>query len=266
MSFWFKSKKSKKSDNDQKKQEKPKYYVRFAEQSDIDRIVDFYSGNKHHNVRERDRVVMEKLAKTGSITFIEDEGGKIVASSITYPLKADNDGAEKQKWLEIGTTRIVMNGYPGFFDVLVSTQVLRAMLVEPPEDCFVAHMEHQVIQDKACKLGWRKFSPSEELKDVSNRTIDKKDLPDRSDNWYHYRAEGLPVTAKYLVDVMKNPVLKHAKTGEEIEVSFERVKNLMLFKNAVEELAEQDYGSMDKPDTSRGMREHRDKWLKKFGR
>ncbi len=243
---------------------KDKYYLRFACKKDISRILKFYDIHAHDNIRKREEELLTAKAESGSIAYLENEQGEIVASSISYGLDADVNGVNVQKWLEIGSTRVVLNGYPGLFDALTTAQVLRTVLVEPPEESFIAHMEHKFIQAKAEKLGWRKFSPSDEIKQISNKTINTGDLTDRSDNWYKFTVEGLPIKARYFMEIVKNPNLAHMKYDKEIEISFDRMKNFMLFKNAIEELANKDYGSVDNPKKNYGFKESRDKWLKRF--
>ena len=38
------------------------YYVRMSEASDIDKILEFYKINKHHNVRDRDADILRERA------------------------------------------------------------------------------------------------------------------------------------------------------------------------------------------------------------
>jgi len=135
----------------------PKLYIRFAEHKDLQNILDFYETNQHSNVRKREEKILEDLAGKGSIVLIEDEKGVIVASSISYPHSIEKNGAPSCQWVEVGSTRIVANGYPGLFDVMTTAQILRAYLVEPPEQCFVGHMEHKAVQGIAKRFGWKEF-------------------------------------------------------------------------------------------------------------
>ena len=191
-----------------KKDEPTKYYIRMAEASDIDNILDFYHANKHDNVRERDATVLEERADHGSIVIIEDEDGALVAASISYAHSIEKDGEDVVKWTEVGSTRIAgLNGYPGVFDIMTTAQILRAYLVEPPEECFVAHMEHEYIQQTAERLGWRSMTPPEALQNISDKTVGSDDMRDRSKDWYRFGVEGLPIMAKYMVDAMKSSTI-----------------------------------------------------------
>jgi hypothetical protein len=248
----------------QDKKEIPTYYLRMAVVEDIDKILDFYKANKHHNVRDRDPDVLKERADNGSIVLIEDEDGEIVATSISYAHNIEENGVERTEWVEIGSTRIAgLNGIPGVFDLMVVAQTLRAYLVEPPEDCFVAHMEHEYIQKTAERLGFRSCEPPKGLQEVSDKTVGTADMTDRSKDWYRMGVEGLPIMAQYMVDAWNKPTLKNKKTGEEIKISFERSTMLDKFKDTIENLAKRDYGSVDKPDLTEGIRKHRDDWLRR---
>ena len=56
-------------------------------------------------------------------------------------------------------------------------------------------------------------------------------------------------------------MLTNEKTGEKIKISFEKSSLIKKFKDNIENLSKQDYGSVDKPDLSKGIRRHRDNWL-----
>ncbi len=244
------------------KKEPKTYYIRMSEKVDIDRIVEFYKKNQHSNVRQRDLDILKERANHGSIVIIEDEDKNIVAASISYSHTVEENGVESVKWVEVGSTRIAgLNGFPGVFDLMTTTQILRSYLVEPPENCFVAHMEHDVIQNLAERLGWRKIDDSKDIQNASDKTINNTDIKDRSDDWYRFGVEGLPIMAKYMVDAWKKPVLTNEKTGEKIKISFEKSSLIKKFKYNIENLSKQDYGSVDKPDLSKGIRRHRDNWL-----
>ena len=246
----------------------PKYYIRFSQAEDLDRLVEFYTDNSHKNVRQREIDAMKPLIEDGFVAFIEDENGEVVGSSISYPHKVKENGVEKVKWLEIGTARITLNGYISLFDVMTVSQVLRAYLVEPPEDRFVARMDMPQVRALAERLGWRSFEPPEELLDISNSTVDqnKEAGKDRSDGWYQSGVEGLPVMAKFLIDALESPILTNKKTGDQVEISIERSKVLKIFKENIKNLTGRDYGSIDKPDMSKGVAKHRQEWLRRWAR
>lgn len=244
-----------------------KYYIRFSLAEDFDRISDFYDLNSHKNVLKRQLDLMRQLADDGSIVLVEDEKGKIVAASITYAhTVADKNGVEHVEWLEIGTTRCVLNGYPGLFDAMIAMQTLRSFLVEPPENMFVAQMETTPVQNLAKKLGWRSMDggPSAELLEAKKKTVTNGHAT--GNDWYVAGIESLPVTAKWMENAVDNPVLTNKKTGEKIELDFSKSTFFTMFRDEIKNLAKRDFGDVDNPDRNQNMHQRRDKWLKKFFR
>lgn len=247
----------------------PKYFIRFSNKNDFDNIVDFYELNAHKNVRKRQHDLMKQLAEDGAVVLIEDEKGKIVAASITYPHKVtDKNGVEHVQWQEIGTTRIVLNGYPGLFDAMVTMQTLRAFLVEPPEGTFVAQMHTAPVQGMAGKLGWRRMEEMPEgLMESKIKSVDPADAPHLStNNWFLCGVEALPVMASKMVKAIDNRILENKKTGEKIELDYSKSSFFRLFGDEIRELAKKDYGDVEKPDAKQNVRQRRDKWLKNFFR
>ena len=244
-----------------------KYYIRFSVEEDFDRISEFYDLNAHKNVLKREHDLMKQLTGDGAVILVEDEKGKIVAASITYAHKAkDEHGVEHVQWQELGTTRCVLNGYGGIFDAMISMQTLRAFLVEPPDNLFVAQMETTPVQNLAKKLGWRSLEggPSEALLEAKKKTVTDGHATDN--DWYCCGIEGLPVMAKWFESAIKNPVLTNKKTGEQIELDFSKSTFFTMFKEEITHLAQKDLGDVEKPDAAQSLRIRRDKWLKKFFR
>lgn len=246
-----------------------KYFIRFSAKEDFDKIVEFYDLNAHKNVRKRQTELMKKLAEDGAVVIIEDEKGKIVAASITYPhTVTDKNGQERVEWQEVGTTRIVLNGYPGLFDAMVTMQTLRAFLVEPPNSTFVAQMHTTPVQGMAEKLGWRRLGNMPDgLMDAKVKSVDPADVPNLStNNWFLCGIEALPVMAKNMVKSMDNPVLENKKTSEKIELDYSKSTFFKLFGDEIRVLATKDYGDVEKPDAAQSVRQRRDRWLKNFFR
>lgn len=241
-----------------------KFYVRFSNIEDHEKIMEFYTKNPHKNVAGRHEDLMRDLADKGSITLIEDaKTGEIVGASISYPMNGLNGTVEIEKWLEVGTTRMSLNGYPGLFDVMITMQVLRAFLVEPPEDRFVCQMESPMVQKMAMRLGWRPYTPSKELVDVSDKTLDLEPGDTYGyDNWYSAGAEALPVMAKLMKDTIDKPCLEHAKTGARIELDFSKSKFFKLFEDEIRHLAGRDFGPVDEPDYTQSVAKRRQDWMR----
>ncbi|MDE1152640.1 MAG: hypothetical protein PW788_08900 [Micavibrio sp.] len=244
-----------------------KYFVRFSNANDFDKISDFYDLNSHKNVLKRQTELMEKLTEDGAVIIIEDEKGTIVASSITYAHKTtDKDGVEHVNWQEIGTTRSVLNGFPGVFDAMIAMQTLRAFLVEPPEKTFAAQMETLPVQTLAGKLGWRRLQgdPPEKLLEGKAKTVADGHATDN--DWFILGLEGLPTMAKWMEKTMDNPVLENKKTGEKIELDFSKSTFFKMFSYEIRNLAKRDFGDINTPDPQQNVKSSRDKWLKNFFR
>ncbi len=246
-----------------------KLFIRFSNASDHDNLMEFYELNAHKNVRKREQVLMKQLVEEGAVVLIEDEAGKIVAASMTYPHKTvDNAGVEKVQWQEIGTTRIILNGYPGLFDAMVTMQTLRAFLVEPPESTFVAQMHTTPVQGMAEALGWRRLQAMPDgLMDAKIRSVDPADVGNvTNSNWYLCGLEALPTMAARMVKSIDDPILENKKTGERIELDYSKSTFFKLFGPEIRVLANKTYGDVEKPDAAQNVRQRRDKWLKNFFR
>ncbi len=244
-----------------------KYFVRFSKPEDEQKILDFYDLNAHQNVRKREADILKNRIEDGSVVLIEDAQGQIVAASISYPHKTtDKDGDEHIKWQEVGSTRIVLNGYPGLFDAMIAMQVLRTFLVEPPEDRLVARMHTEPVQKMAEKLGWRRFSAPEDLIRMQKKSLNQNDQsaapPDV--NWFHMGVEGLPVVANWMVQALQPPVLENRKTGEKIELDFSKSKFFTVFKDEIMALADRDLGDHMTPDYSASIAKRSEKWMKAY--
>jgi hypothetical protein len=246
-----------------------KYFIRFSQAEDFDKISEFYDLNAHKNVRKREHDLIKHLAEDGAVILVEDEKGRIVASSITYAHKGlDDKGVEHVMWQELGTTRCVLNGYTGIFDAMIAMQALRAFLVEPPENMFVSQMHTSAVQGLAGKLGWRRAAEVPPgLMEAKKSTVAPEDLGAVStNNWFVFGMEGMPVAAKWLENAVENPVLTNKKTGEQIELDFSKSTFFTMFKDEIKNLAARDFGDVEKPDQKQSMRQRRDLWLKKHFR
>lgn len=240
--------------------EPKKYFVRFSNIDDHDKLMEFYAANPHKNVCDRNEEMMRNLADNGSITIIEAEDGTIVGASISYPLMGEND-PNSQKWLEIGTTRIVMNGYPGLFDVMIAMQTLRAYLVEPPEERFVCQMESPAVRKMAARLGFRPYMPSDELVRVSDATL-TVDESAGNEGWFSAGPEALPVLAKRMLEAIDQPHIAHLKTGEQIKLDFSKSKFFKVFEDEFRNLATRDFGNPDTPDYKTSIAKNRQSWMR----
>lgn len=242
-----------------------KYFVRFSRSDDFDRLMTFYKANPHKNVCDRTEDLLRELVDNGSVTIIQDAETKdIVAASVSTLLKGA-DGGPAHKWLEIGATRSILNGYPGLFDVMISMQVLRAFLVEPPEERFVCQMESPAVRKMAHNLGFRPYVPSDELVKASDGTLQVEETCGY-DNWYSAGPEALPVVAQRMMEAIDKPYLQHLKSGQKIELDFSQSKFFQLFRDEFKELAKRDMGNHEEPDYTQSISASRQKWMRWYFR
>jgi hypothetical protein len=238
-----------------------KLFVRFATVQDERDIFDFYAANEHAFVFQRHPEVWKERIASGAVTIIHDEDGKIVASSISYPItETDKNGNEAHQWTELGSTRVALSGI-GLAQVLVGAQVLRAYLLEPPNDRFVLeiilgndHSKHVFT-----KMGATPFDIPPGLHEKVKSTI----TPDSGQSpveWFQMGVEVMPELARNVLGSLKNPVLKNKKTGEEYELDFSRCVLATQFQKEVQDLANSDYGDTQKPNLKHGVRSFRDKF------
>lgn len=238
-----------------------KLFVRFSTSKDEQDIFDFYNENKHEFVFQRDPNIWKERIAAGAVTIIHDEDGKIVASGIAYPItQKDKDGNEVHQWTELGSTRVALDGI-GLVGVLTSAQVLRAYLLEPPDDRFVleivvgnSHSKHVYT-----KMGATSFDIPPGLHEKVKATV-APGSGQAEVEWFQIGVEIMPEFAQKLLDNQKNPVLKNKKTGEEYELDFSRCVLVTQFDAEVKDLASRDFGDSKKPDLGRKLNSFKNKF------
>jgi hypothetical protein len=244
----------------------PRFFIHFSSIDDLPRIMEFYRENPHQNVCDRNDDLMRKLADEGSVIFVEDEKGKIYGASISYPLLREAGDTTVREWVELGTTRMVVNGYPGLFDMMIAMQTLRAYLVEPPEDRFVCQMESAAVRKMAARLGFTPYTPTDEVVRISDQTISAQ-YDSGKENWYSAGAEALPVMAALMCAALDKPHLTHQKTGERVVVDFSKSRFFHAFENEIRALAARDIPNItDDPLQSKRVAENRNDWMKRYFR
>lgn len=237
-----------------------KLFIKFSTQADEKKIFDFYATNQHQFVFQRDPEVWKERISSGAVTLIEDEAGKIVASSISYPIVVkDADGNDVHKWTEIGSTRVSMDGL-GLFKTLLSAQVLRAYLFEPPEDRFAleivlqnAHSKHVFL-----KNGATAYDIPDDLRDKVMATV--TDTGGQKVEWFQIGGEAMPQFAKNLMDAEKAGKILHKDSGEEYELDFSKCILMTVFKEDVKRVSGLDMGDVKKPDLQNGISAFRKKF------
>jgi hypothetical protein len=238
-----------------------KLFVRFSTSQDEQAVFDFYNQNKHEFVFQRDPAIWKERIASGAVTLIEDEQGKIVASAIAYPImQTDASGNEIHQWTELGSARVALDGI-GLAKTLLSAQVLRAYLLEPPKDRFVleivvgnSHSRHVFT-----KLGATPYDIPAGLHEKVKATV-APGSGQAAVEWFQMGVEVMPSLAQNLLDSEKNPLLKNKKTGEEYELDFSRCVLMTQFQNEIKDLSGQDYGDAQKPNHAHGLKSFRDKF------
>lgn len=231
-----------------------KLFVRFSTSADEKAIFDFYNQNKHEFVFQRNPDVWKERISSGAVTIIHDEDGNIVASAIAYPImQKDARGDEVHEWSELGSTRVALDGI-GLAKVLTSAQVLRAYLLEPPNDRFVmeivvgnSHSKHVYT-----KMGATPFDIPPGLLEKVKATV-APGSGQASVEWFQFGVELMPEFARTLLDSKKNSILTNKKTGEEYELDYSRCALIQHFDAEVKDLALKDFGDVQKPDLKRGL-------------
>lgn len=244
-----------------------KYFVRLSKEDDFQKISEFYQRNTTDKLMKREADLIKQMASDGAIVMIEDTAGKVVAASISYAHTApDANGVPQVNWQEVGTTQIELNGYPGLFDAMITMQVMRTFLVEPPEKFFVAMMEEGHVQKMAERLGWRRLEggPEKALLDSQHKGAPSE--PVSAHDWFMLGMEGMPAMAGRMIKVMDNPILENKKTGEKIELDFSKSSFFKMFEKEIRNLSGKTYGNADKPDLNDSVKKRRDEWLKHFFR
>jgi hypothetical protein len=238
-----------------------KLFVRFSTAQDEKAIFDFYAQNQHQFVFQRDPAVWKERIASGAVTLIHDDTGKIVASSIAYPIiKKDANGNDVHEWTELGSARVQLDGI-GLARPLISALVLRAYLLEPPNDRFVleivlgnSHSKHVFT-----KMGATPYNIPPELQQKVKATI-AAGSGQAPVEWFQMGAELMPVLAQNILDCIKNPIVKNQKTGEEYEFDFSRCPLITQFKTELQDLAAKNFGDPKQPNLKHGIKDFKNKF------
>lgn len=234
-----------------------KLFVRSATPADEDAIVDYYETHKTRYVSGRPRDLWRERLAAGAATLIEDEQKNIVAAAFVYPVMKQTDQGEVHAWSEVGSVLVAMKG-SGLFAPLVATTILRAYLLEPPEDRFIldivegnGHSRHAFT-----KAGARLYGDMpENLKNKVKATLIRDD--DAKFDWYHIGVELMPGFARQVLKSVDNPAIVNRSTQERFELDFSKCTLVTMFRSAVEEVARADFGNALQPDMSKGINHYK---------
>lgn len=231
-----------------------KLYVRFSTQADEKAIFDFYAGHQHQFVFQRDPEVWKERIKSGAVTIIHDDKGEIIASSISYPvLTKDAQGNDVHKWTEIGSTRVAVEGI-GLFKTLISAQIMRAYLLEPPDDRFAleivlnnTHSKHVFL-----KHGATPFDIPPDMAKAVGATITSNG--GQKVEWFQMGMETIPAFAQNLLDAAKSNRVVQKDTGQAYDVDFSKCVLMTAFADDIKAIAKLDCGDPAAPDLKRGIK------------
>jgi len=229
-----------------------KFYMRFSNASDTQKVLDYYNSNQHKHIAVREPEIFAERVRNGAVVIVEDEQGKIQAASISYPLEKDG----KHKWTEVGSTRISLNGF-GLLPYLYAAQTLHTFMFEPPEDRFVLETDNDNDKMQALleKMQWAGLKKNGDIHKAAKDTMDPNSASDDV-KWYQMGAEHMPHQARTLLKLEANPVLTNKRTGESIEMDLSGMVILRKgVKPVLQELARKKIGRPEKPDPKRRLRD-----------
>jgi hypothetical protein len=233
-----------------------KLYVRFSTAADEKAVFDFYDEHPDPFISKRDPEVWKERIASGAVTMIHDEDGKILAAAISYPLMKTTEEGEAHKWTEIGSVLVARKNI-GLFQHLVSSQVMRAWMLEPPEDRFVLDIvkTNDHSQHVFGKIGATTFTPPDDLQEAFMKTITKVAGPL---NWYQIGVEAVPQFARNVLRAAQGAKVADPNTKEEFELDYSRNVLVTRFGDALKEVAGQDFGDKMAPDPAQTIKSRRD--------
>jgi hypothetical protein len=237
------------------------FSVRFSTPSDVGRIIRFQTDNVHTYVLTRKHEEYLERARHGAAVMVENSRGDMVACSLSYPLHVDHGrNRPAHIWTEMGSTRIVLNGFK-LYQLLVAATTLQQFLMQPPEDRFVAEVDipntavHKMLGGD---LKWTPFTQTPEaLPKASHGTVDNHD--GQPVIWYQCGIEHMPHQARVVQEYIRNPVITRFNKAAQpqavgqIRLDFSRFQLAHMFSNYLSALAGQNFGDPARPDPALGL-------------
>jgi hypothetical protein len=222
-------------------------YVRFSNEKDIGKVLDFYRGNRHQHVHIRDEKLLSNLVKSGNFLLLEDKKtGEILASSGTYPYTVKND-KDRPSYMEIGSTRFSekVAGF-GLYPLFISSQVIHASLTNPCQKMFIANVYDDSPVGRNLltkKAGWDVIKATPDILEVFLSTKDKTAAKNSSDmrtmTWYGSPPSCMPHQAGVILDFLNNKRrITHKSNGTVLKLDYSQFdlakrfrKHLMYLQN-----------------------------------
>jgi hypothetical protein len=252
------------------------FRVRFSVPTDLDRILTFQAENSHTWVLARKKEEYKERARHGAAVLVENEQKELVGCSLSYPLSVnDTHHCSRHIWTEMGSTRIILNGYK-LYQLMVAATAVQQFLMQPPEDRFVAEVDipntavHRLLggtvtQGKYDNLGWTPFAQvPPALPTASTGTVDLHD--GQPVIWYQCGIEHLPHQARVVKSYIDQPVIERfnkAANGEapklagRIRLDFSQFQLAHLLSNYLASLAGQNLGDPANPNPAIGLLDSR---------
>jgi hypothetical protein len=194
--------------------------VAFSKAADLPYLKSFYENNRHNTVHVRKNFVMQKAVDNGRFIVLKDESDQIRAGSGAYEFPDDRPTYVRPRWTEIGTTTANLPGY-GLYPYIIASQVVMDFIKNTPSECFAATIDHDntaVLEMLKNKVGWKEFTPDEDLiKGIKNT----KDWSTTNPVvWLQARSESIPHQARLVLELIDKKELVNKKTGETMELDF----------------------------------------------
>lgn len=223
--------------NDGGRDHKKSLKFAFSKAADHDRLVEFYKDNRHDTVHIRKPAVMRKAVDNGRFIVLTDDQNGVRAGSGAYDYP-DDDHNYQRRWTELGTTTANMPGY-GLYPYIIAAQVIMDFIGRTPSESFVATIDHDnysVIDLLKNKVGWKEFSPSEELKKEIKNTKDWS--TENPVVWLRATPEALPHQARLVLELIDKTELVNKKTGEKVKLDLSDFPLANEMRSYVEALAD----------------------------
>lgn len=226
------------------------YVLRFTEVADFQKVMDFCAATRHASVRSREPEVLKASVAGGAVLVLENPKGGIEGMIAAYPLVSkDEGGREVQKWAEVGSVRILLNGFPGLFETMTAMSVLRAHMLEPPGEAIISRVGHSSLQRRMVAMGWREIEIDPEAAKLSARTKRyEDDLPPvagtapLTPKWLAADPAQYPAMARQVCRLLDQPVLERADGKTRIGIDFSAAGFVRQFEGALRALAAQGGG------------------------
>lgn len=219
---------------------KAKVSFRFSEPSDTARLMDFYGKTQHKDVDKRPAALVQKQIEEGRALIIEKDG-EIISSSIGYDYTSPGDDSGRATWIEFGSTISSESARGmGLYPFVIASQSVYEFLKKPPSDAFIGAIYHTatgVFDMLSNKVGWREFTPCDELQDIADLRKDMDHI-----HCLHTTSDLVPRQARLVETFMKNATITHKKTKEILELDFSRFPLANELRSHLDELAHGNFG------------------------